>query len=182
VGCVDGADCASAVCSGQACQAPTCVDGVKNGPETGADCGGPACPACPAGQGCAADADCAAGMCFAAICRADLNGCTPAGATDLTGSASAAVTFPGAGFAYSPRCIKVRVGAEVAFSGDFAFHPLQGGAVVGGTPVAASTGPFATPTSTGTTATFAMSAAGSYPYYCTLHAALGMAGAVFAVP
>ncbi len=41
---------------------PTCSDGVKNAAETDVDCGGPTCPVCPAGQGCAASSDCAAGL------------------------------------------------------------------------------------------------------------------------
>ncbi len=38
----DGTDACTA-----ACKAPTCSDGQKNGGETGVDCGGPACAACP---------------------------------------------------------------------------------------------------------------------------------------
>ncbi|TAE48212.1 MAG: T9SS C-terminal target domain-containing protein [Bacteroidetes bacterium] len=36
----------SAGCGGGG-TAPTCTDGVQNGQETGVDCGGPSCPACP---------------------------------------------------------------------------------------------------------------------------------------
>ena len=32
--------------------APTCSDGIQNGDETGVDCGGSVCPACPGGGGC----------------------------------------------------------------------------------------------------------------------------------
>ncbi|MBP6566854.1 MAG: T9SS type A sorting domain-containing protein [Saprospiraceae bacterium] len=36
-------------CGGPTCPVcpPTCTDGVKNGQETGVDCGGPTCPSCP---------------------------------------------------------------------------------------------------------------------------------------
>jgi len=47
VACNAGAQCASKVCAGHACQAPTCADGVQNGAETGVDCG-PGCAPCPA--------------------------------------------------------------------------------------------------------------------------------------
>lgn len=46
-------DCESGVCMPMGpdyigrCQAPTCTDGVKNGDETGMDCGGSTCPPCP---------------------------------------------------------------------------------------------------------------------------------------
>ena len=37
-------------CGGPDCPAcPTCTDGIQNGQETGVDCGGPDCPACPGG-------------------------------------------------------------------------------------------------------------------------------------
>jgi hypothetical protein len=42
---------------------PTCSDGIKNGNETGVDCGGPDCPRCPNGQGCANYNDCKSALC-----------------------------------------------------------------------------------------------------------------------
>lgn len=42
---------------------PTCDDGVKNGDETDADCGGPECMPCQNAQGCREDTDCASGRC-----------------------------------------------------------------------------------------------------------------------
>ena len=49
--------------------APTCADGVKNGTETGVDCGGASCPRCVAGQGCGKGSDCVSGVCIS-TCRA----------------------------------------------------------------------------------------------------------------
>jgi len=46
VECVRGSDCASGVCAAGRCATAMCTDGVRNGTETGVDCGG-ACPACP---------------------------------------------------------------------------------------------------------------------------------------
>jgi hypothetical protein len=37
---------------------PTCTDGVRDGTETGVDCGGGLCGPCPAGEGCRTSADC----------------------------------------------------------------------------------------------------------------------------
>ncbi len=45
--CTSGSDCASKVCSGGYCSSPTCKDGFQNGDETGLDCGGGMCNACP---------------------------------------------------------------------------------------------------------------------------------------
>jgi hypothetical protein len=45
----------------------TCVDGVRDGAETGVDCGGP-CPGCAAGQGCVASSDCYGSYCQAGTC------------------------------------------------------------------------------------------------------------------
>src|SRR3954462_10695053 len=42
---------------------PTCTDGVKNGRETGVDCGGPDCPACESGRTCAVNTDCRTARC-----------------------------------------------------------------------------------------------------------------------
>lgn len=182
----DGAatTCASGVCAGGACQDPTCNDGVKNGDETGEDCGGPtACPRCGAGEGCAEDGDCDLDVCLAGLCRADLNGCVPAGAADHTQLPAVTVTFPvGFSSAYDKPCIRVTAGTSVTFSGDFTFHPLQGGVVLGTALTPATSGPFATATSSGTSKAFTMAATGRYPYYCATHGLAGMKGVVFVVP
>ncbi|MFO0663918.1 MAG: hypothetical protein U0174_08205 [Polyangiaceae bacterium] len=70
-GCAQGPDCTSLVCTGNACVAPTNTDGVKNGTETGIDCGGPdaGTARCPVGQGCTADADCGAKNCDTAATK-----------------------------------------------------------------------------------------------------------------
>ena len=46
---------------------PTCFDGIKNGAETGLDCGG-GCPRCGNGQGCATRNDCATAFCDTGTC------------------------------------------------------------------------------------------------------------------
>jgi hypothetical protein len=48
---------------------PTCIDGKKNGGETGVDCGGP-CPRCANGQGCNSRTDCAGAFCSGTKCQA----------------------------------------------------------------------------------------------------------------
>ena len=76
-------------CTGGTCQsgsclaapsaqpAPTCSDGIKNGAETGVDCGG-SCPACANGQTCAARTDCASARCASGTCQACVTGdCGP---------------------------------------------------------------------------------------------------------
>jgi hypothetical protein len=74
VRCADGAacavdgDCASAICRGGVCQAPSCTDGMRNGAETDVDCGGPTCPACALQQHCDAATDCATGVCSNTRC------------------------------------------------------------------------------------------------------------------
>jgi hypothetical protein len=49
---------------------PTCTDGIKDGCETDVDCGGPTCPACPNGGGCAQNSDCQSGDCQSGVCMA----------------------------------------------------------------------------------------------------------------
>jgi hypothetical protein len=70
--CVLGTDCASSLCMGnpKKCVAPSCSDGVKNGTETGGDCGGSGCPPRPANQGCAEPDDCDSNVCIGRICQA----------------------------------------------------------------------------------------------------------------
>ena len=73
-GCKVGGDCTTGVCKdageGLKCQAPTNTDGVKNGNETGIDCGGNGNDKCPDGQGCATQDDCANDYCTKGICTA----------------------------------------------------------------------------------------------------------------
>ena len=61
------ANCASPmICANNACVAPTCTDGTKDGSETGQDCGGSCAPGltCANGLGCAANSDCTNGACI----------------------------------------------------------------------------------------------------------------------
>lgn len=48
---------------------PTCSDGIRNGDETGIDCGG-SCPPCAVGQACTKRADCASALCVDGVCTA----------------------------------------------------------------------------------------------------------------
>ncbi|MGE5181863.1 MAG: hypothetical protein ACM31C_07365 [Acidobacteriota bacterium] len=61
--CAAGSDCASGVCSGGVCQAPSCSDGLKNGSETDVDCGGSSCPGCGLGRTCTSGNDCSSSVC-----------------------------------------------------------------------------------------------------------------------
>jgi plastocyanin len=109
-----------------------------------------------------------------------INGCTRATATEITDGRDATVTFGGAvGSAYAPRCIAVSLGANVTFDGFFPGHPLEGGTVVGTVLMPAASGPFIPATSSGTTRTFTMSSAGTFPYYCQFHGPSGMSGVVY---
>ncbi len=99
--CAQPAHCASQVCagndpSGAICQPPSFVDGVKNGSETGSDCGGSAAaPTCPPGQGCRAGSDCIDAVCKDAKC-------TTPGATD--GVKNGTETDVDCGGAQAPGC------------------------------------------------------------------------------
>lgn len=71
-GCLVGADCANpqgmmgvdgfCALSSRTCVATSCNTGVKDGTETGVDCGG-GCGTCGNGQGCGANGDCTSGIC-----------------------------------------------------------------------------------------------------------------------
>ena len=187
VQCVIGANCPSGVCTGNVCQAPSCTDTVKNGAETGVDCGGGTCPSCALGGGCSVAADCTGGICTGNVCS-QINGCDLTNSLDVTGAVTTTVAF-GSGFGntYSPNCLKVSVGTTITFNGTFSVHPLLGGKVVGNVGMPSGSGPF-TPITIAmglTTKDFVMSAAGTFPYYCTNHTGAGtngMSGVVFVVP
>ena len=52
----------------QTCTAISCRDGVRDGDEVLADCGGGVCPGCPVGTACNVGSDCAAGVCEDGVC------------------------------------------------------------------------------------------------------------------
>ncbi|MFM2153023.1 MAG: hypothetical protein RL199_1458, partial [Pseudomonadota bacterium] len=60
--CSRAAECASGVCRMNRCATPTGSDRVRNGDESGADCGGSASVRCPMKEGCRVDGDCVAGF------------------------------------------------------------------------------------------------------------------------
>ena len=51
---------------------PTCTDGLRNGVESGVDCGGPVCPACAVGKSCVRNEDCASSRCDEGLCKEPL--------------------------------------------------------------------------------------------------------------
>ncbi len=80
--CASNAECCSLTCQASHCvpAGPSCTNGMQDGNETGVDCGGGTCPACPLGGGCAANTDCQAtticsgGTCVCGAGLADCNG------------------------------------------------------------------------------------------------------------
>jgi hypothetical protein len=73
--CDQTTDCVSAVCSvkpGEVLKTchHDCADGVKNGTETGPDCGGAVCgPRCSVGKGCLVPTDCKSSVCKEGLCQ-----------------------------------------------------------------------------------------------------------------
>jgi hypothetical protein len=65
------------------CQAATCTDGVKDGTETGVDCGGGTCAPCPLSNACNAAADCLSGECSHGLCSACSDGVKDGFETDV---------------------------------------------------------------------------------------------------
>lgn len=66
------------ICQTSACTTcATCSDTIQNQDETGIDCGGPSCAACPEGSGCNAPTDCASNVCTGNLCAPNGGGCTP---------------------------------------------------------------------------------------------------------
>lgn len=65
--CLLGTDCASGICTNQACQPPSCSDLACNGDESDFNCGG-SCTPCAVGYGCRIGADCTTGTCVGSVC------------------------------------------------------------------------------------------------------------------
>jgi len=112
-----------------------------------------------------------------------VNACHADSATDLRGQMQVTVHFGGAlGFTYDPACFMVSPGTQVTFSGEFDQHPLVGGDVSMGMKVPDPSSPIGGPTSSGTSKTVMLQTAGTFPFYCDIHALVGMKGAAFVEP
>lgn len=74
--CLANGDCVTNSCDlnmcgpGGAVPPPPCFDGVRNGNETGTDCGGSCAQKCATGVGCVGNSDCLSSECFMNICQA----------------------------------------------------------------------------------------------------------------
>lgn len=80
-------------------------------------------------------------------------------------------------FGYSPPCLHVAPGATVTFSGDFSVHPLASGTSPTDRAAGSPNNPIPE-TVSGSSLTVTFPAAGTYPYFCEMHYAAGMAGVV----
>jgi plastocyanin len=104
-----------------------------------------------------------------------IHGCTSISATDLSGDNQVQITWnnpvtpPG-------KCILVDVGTEVEWLGAFMLHPLEGG--VNGTIDPQSPISMAVPNGGMNSTKVTFNAAGTYPYFCTIHTAT-MQGVVY---
>jgi hypothetical protein len=91
-GCNGAGDCDSGVCRAAGCaeglngccQVPTCADRVRNGNESGTDCGGPDCASCPDLATCRQGSDCSNDNCDArGICISCGDGAVDGTETDI---------------------------------------------------------------------------------------------------
>lgn len=116
----------------------------------------------------------------AALDIPDFNGCTAADYEDRSADdASRVISIVGGGLTYSPKCLIIAAGQTVRWEGSLSAHPLAPGR-----PDDAAAGSPSSPileTSTGKSVAFSFAAAGTFPYYCTIHAfgeGQGMAGSI----
>ena len=91
------------------------------------------------------------------------------------------------GVAYAPKCMTIAVGQSATWSGDFDMHPLAPGVApdrIDDDPPGAPDSPIAKLDHGGqTSVTYGpFTAAGDYPYYCSVHFLFGMIGVVRVVP
>ena len=84
-GCAIAGDCSSGVCNSgtSKCDPPNCTDGIKNGPESDVDCGGPCPSKCASGKGCGQHGDCTSDYCSSSnVCGTEPTHCTTGGVKD----------------------------------------------------------------------------------------------------
>jgi hypothetical protein len=124
VACSIDLDCASGDCAAGECFVPRCDDGVRNGSETDADCGGDdVCPRCAPGDRCALDSDCANQSCDDGVCASCGDG--------VRNGSETAVDCGGA----DPTCSRCAPGLSCQVDGDCASGACQGGTCCGGNQV-----------------------------------------------
>lgn len=119
--CVNGSDCASAICALGACRAsPLCEDDEQNGTETDVDCGGPdpGCQRCADGATCSVDGDCARDDCAQGICISCQDSVQNGGESD--------VDCGGA----NPGCARCALGRDCALDRDCQSGNCSGGVCV----------------------------------------------------
>lgn len=108
--------------------------------------------------------------------QADFDKTAGPGGGDFTAFPGADITFPrtAAPAQYTNRCVKVKVGSDITFSGDFSLHPLE--------PAGGDTPSPIVRKSAGTDdLTFKVPTAGTFGYQCELHPG-SMNGAIQVVP
>jgi plastocyanin len=110
-----------------------------------------------------------------------LNDCTPGEYIERIAADAERVIRPRGNTGYDPRCVVVRMGQSVTFEMNFSVHPLTAGIPHGPTAGAAMPNPIGMATS-GMTHVVSFAAQGFYPFYCTVHGHVGMAGVVRVVP
>lgn len=110
---------------------------------------------------------------------AEVHGCTPDSAMDMTEMAEVTITDIDAWQVPHNACIRVSAGTDVIWNGNFLVHPLAGGI----TPNADSASPIteAGANTGASSATITFEDAGTYPYFCEVHVN-SMFGVVYVVP
>lgn len=110
-----------------------------------------------------------------------LNDCAEAEYVDLTAPMAARTVVPMGSTGYTPRCLTIAAGQSVTFSMDFTVHPLAAGIAHGSSVGASSPNPIAAQT-TGSMYSAQFATPGFYPFKCSTHQHVGMAGVVRVVP
>lgn len=82
-----------------------------------------------------------------------------------------------ASLTFRPKCITIAAGQSVTFMGAFGTHPLSPGTGPATTGEGSPANPIPA-TNSGASLTVRFPAVGTYPYFCTQHVLVGMAGVV----
>jgi plastocyanin len=108
-----------------------------------------------------------------------VNGCSADAFVSDEGPGPARIVF-GDGYHYEPSCLRVRVGRVIRFEGPFADHPLAAGRIEDGVPVEApaDAGHPLGEVLSGLQAEFVADRPGRFGFYCDLHVAESMMGAI----